>query len=274
MPELPSITIIGTGAVGSSLAIALHDAGYRLMSLINKSTDKAQDLLERLGAQIPISHTISDVQVGDVVFVCLPDDTLGNYSKEIQKVPNLAGKTVFHTSGVHAAVDVFSDLAEAGTEIGSTHPLQTFTKDTLATFKDVWVSLNGSDKAISLGRELFTNLGSKTFEIGNQEKVRFHTAAVMVCNYYVALVKAAEDLAGISNPSLKELMMPLMRQTLTNISEKELSNALTGPVARGDLGTIKKHLAAMPDEKSRDLYLILGHYAATLTNHDDVKSFF
>lgn len=269
MAYSPEITIIGLGAMGQSLANALQKKGFRIISVVSRSDCKSLDK-KRYYA---LGKSLNEIEIGDVIFLCLPDDQLENYAHEIAETISWKGKTVYHTSGVHNA-DVLSVLKLQGAEIGSTHPLQTFVRNEPASFEGIWVSLNGTPAANVLAKQIFERLGAHTFVIDNQQKVKLHTAAVMVCNYYVALVKAAEEVLDFPDSTLKQLMLPLMHQTLKNISEKSLNEALTGPVARGDLGTIQKHLAAMNEGNHKDLYLMLGNFAASLTNHHEIQSFF
>ena len=154
-----------------------------------------------------------------------------------------------HCSGADS-LGSLEPARQAGAHVGGFHPLQTFASVTHAI-----ENLPGSTFAIEsegdlfdLLKEMATALEGDWVKLRAEDKVLYHAAAVLASNYLVTLTKMATDLwrvFDVATPEATRALMPLLRGTLNNIENVGLPNCLTGPIARGDLGTIRKHIAAL-----------------------------
>ncbi|MFW6105583.1 MAG: Rossmann-like and DUF2520 domain-containing protein, partial [Chloroflexota bacterium] len=160
-----------------------------------------------------------------------------------------AGQNVVHCSGAHS-VDILEPARKLGAAVGSFHPLQTFADvdQAIENLPGSTFSLEAEEPLLSTMKELTLLLNGNWVELKPGDKVLYHAAAVFTCNYLVTLVKLALDLwldLGVSAKDATRALLPLLRGTINNIDNIGLPDCLTGPVARGDSGTIVRHLTAL-----------------------------
>lgn len=256
-----SYSVIGVGKLGKSLTAALHRAGYPLISLWNHNTDKARKLIGQLHLNADYGRLPSRAEdVGDIIFICVPDRQIESLVNQLTSI-ELKGKIVVHTSGGHPA-SVLQPLAENGASVAAFHPLQTFSGLlSPEVFENVWISIQGDQEAVSGLELLAKNLGAHPVEVSEDDKIRLHIAAIFASNYLVTLMDLARR--SVEAPELRQnlphMFRALMDQTLTNIRMQGPEKALTGPLSRGDISTVSKHLKKL--EANRDLsemYRLLG----------------
>ena len=240
------IGFIGAGTVGTALAVRLAKEGYPIVAVSSRSIQSAQ----RLAGMIPDCQTWENPQEvadrADLVFVTTPDDAV---LRVVSQINWHAGQSVLHCSGADSLLSL-EPARWAGATVGSFHPLQTFASVSQAidNLPGSMFALEAEEPLLTTLKELATSLEGKWVVLQGDDKVLYHVAAVMACNYMVTLVKLACDLwqtFGVSPEEATQALMPLLRGTVNNIGNVGLPNCLTGPIARGDLGTITKHLNAL-----------------------------
>jgi predicted short-subunit dehydrogenase-like oxidoreductase (DUF2520 family) len=246
MLDRVKIGIIGAGTVGTALAVRLHFKGCPLEAVASRSLSSAQRLVKAAGCgqvcQTP--QNVSDK--ADLVFLTTPDDAISSVVNLVKWHP---GQYVVHCSGADS-LDVLEPARVVGAKVGSFHPLQTF-----ASIQKAIENLPGSTFALEAEGDLLEILKAmaETLEghwikLGAGDKAAYHAAAVMTSNYLVTLVKLATDLwdsFGIPHQEAIQALMPLLKGTLNNIENLKVPNALTGPIARGDIGTVQIHLSTL-----------------------------
>lgn len=259
----PDISLIGSGSLGSALIRALHEQGYMICSIYNRTVSKALELAEKTGTAVTGSFPEKVAELGELVVVTVPDDLIGSVALRLANIDDSwNGRLIIHCSGVHTS-DVFDCLKEKGAQTAVFHPLQTFRPDSpTSAFTGVMIDIEGDPEACDLLRNLSNVLGARSAIIDREDKILVHLAAVFVCNYQVTLSEiAAKLLEKVSSPDFKDLE-PLMRQTLNNIINKGPGDALSGPLSRGDVDTIRKHLSILDEyPEMGDLYKLLGKYS-------------
>jgi predicted short-subunit dehydrogenase-like oxidoreductase (DUF2520 family) len=242
---------IGAGTAGTALAARLSDKGWPVVGVYSRSLSSAERLA-RLVPNCRAYYTSQElVDVAEMVFITTPDDVIGQVCSEVHWHK---GQSVLHCSGAHS-VDILGPAKKLGAAVGSFHPLQTFADvdQAIANLPGSTFGLEAEEPLLSTLKQLAFLLDGKWVELRPGDKVLYHTAAVFACNYLVTLVKLAVDLwkdFGVSSTQATEALLPLLRGTLNNIDSIGLPNCLTGPVARGDLGTIERHLKALGAENS------------------------
>ena len=240
------IGFIGAGVVGTALAIRLRDKGYAVAAVADADPASAERLSELVDGCRVCAGNQAVVDAADLVFVTTPDDAIGPTAGGLAW---RAGQSVVHCSGA-ASTDALEPAVRAGARVGGFHPLQSF-----ADFPQAMENLSGSVFAIEAEgelaetlREMAKSLGGKWIALEPADKPVYHAAAVFACNYLVAVVKLATDLlqaTGIPRREALEALLPMVRGTVNNLADAGLPEALTGPVARGDAGTLRKHLLAL-----------------------------
>lgn len=237
---------IGAGTTGTALAVRFSQKGCPVVAVASRTLTSAQKLAS-LVTNCQIYHTSQEVaDAAELVFITTPDDIIAGVCGEVQWH---AGQNVVHCSGAHS-VDILEPARKLGAAVGSFHPLQTFADvdQAIENLPGSTFSLEAEEPLLSTLKELTLLLNSNWVELKPGDKVLYHAAAVFACNYLVTLVKLALDLwrdFGVSSKEATRALLPLLNGTINNIENIGLPDCLTGPVARGDSGTILKHLAAL-----------------------------
>ncbi len=237
---------IGAGTTGTALAVRLSQKGCPVVAVSSRTLSSAQ----KLAGLVPncgVCHTAQEVaEAAGLVFITTPDDVIARVCSEVQWYE---GQSVVHCSGAHS-VDVLEPARRLGAAVGSFHPLQTFADvdQAIENLPGSTFALEAREPLLSTLKELTSLLKGNWVELKPGDKVLYHAAAVIACNYLVTLVKLALDLwqdLGVSSKEATRALLPLLRGTINNIDNIGLPDCLTGPVARGDSGTIERHLSAL-----------------------------
>jgi predicted short-subunit dehydrogenase-like oxidoreductase (DUF2520 family) len=240
------IGFIGAGTTGTALAVRLSQKGCPVMAVSSRTLSSAQKLAGLL-ANCRVCHTAQELaDAAELVFITTPDDVIAQVCGEVKW---REGQSVVHCSGAHS-VDILEPARKLGAAVGSFHPLQTFADvdQAIENLSGSAFALEGEEPLLSMLKELTSLLNGNWVELKPGDKVLYHTAAVFACNYLVTLVKLALDLwqdFGVSPKKATRALLPLLTGTINNIGSIGLPDCLTGPVARGDSGTIERHLNAL-----------------------------
>ena len=243
---MPKIGFIGAGTVGTALAITLHERGYAVIAVASRSKSSADRLASRVPECKSFEKKQSVADVAELVFITTPDDVIAQVAAELNWHQ---GQSVAHCSGAHS-LDILEPARKAGAQAGAFHPLQTFANvaHAIKNLPGSTFGLEAEGELLDTLKGMAQDLDGTWVKLGAGDKVLYHTAAVFACNYLVTLMKMATDLwqtFGVPTPEATRALLPLLRGTINNLENVGLPNCLTGPIARGDLGTIKKHLEAL-----------------------------
>ena len=244
------IGIIGAGSVGSALAIKLAENGYEIVAVSSRTPAGAEKLAQTIkGCHAAVGTNQMVADMAEIVFITTPDTVIPEVAATIQWHK---GQSVVHCSGADST-EILQPARQRGAIIGVFHPLQT-----LASVKQAISNIPGSTFAIEAEEPLLTTLKEmaeslhcRWIELKAENKVVYHAAAVIASNYLVTLVKLADDLwetFGIPREQATQALLPLLKGTLNNIESVGIPQALTGPIARGDIDTVKKHITALQKE--------------------------
>ncbi len=262
------VSIIGTGRLGRCLALAMREHGVEVYSLFNRTETVAADLARQLGSPVCGAFPQNIGEIAPLTFICVSDDIISRTAGRLASLSDdLQGYAFVHCSGGRSSGELRT-LALHGARTASFHPVQTFPqKPSPAAFRRIWVSLEGEAGLLEVLELLAHLLGARTVRVSAGQKRYLHIAAVLACNYVASLAAAAEKLlpAAENESQRLEVLEPLMRQTLERILSEGPVAALGGPLQRGDIRTLEKHLQALEtNPELRDLYVGLGRYTASL----------
>ena len=275
----PSFAIVGCGKVGTALAIFLARAGYVPAGFASKSLSSAKHL-----ADIVFSNHFSDIpwhitRAADVVFITTPDSAIEETCSVIAQNAGFTNHAVvLHCSGALSS-SVLSHAKTCNARIGSMHPLQSFASADYRNnpFKGIIVSVEGDAPAVNIAKTIAADLGGTAVTLLTEAKTLYHASAVAASNYLVTLIDLAVQLiqeAGIHRRDAFNLLRPLIEGTLSNIEKVGVRKALTGPIARGDVKTVKKHVEEIgfkrPDLLA--LYKLLGLYTVDIAAAENTVS--
>jgi len=251
-----NITFIGSGNLGSHLAIRLHRAGFRLSQIFSKDIINAKRtaLQVKAGAISNLNQLNNDA---DIYFVCVKDDAIPEIASHIR----LNEKIIAHTSAsVPAEV-----LQQCSVNYGVFYPLQSFSKDIEPDFRHIPVFIEGSNgKVKQILTEAAKTISETVYEADEQKRLALHVAAVFANNFPNYFFAIAEKIVKKEGWSLK-VLLPLINETVRKIQSNSPADMQTGPAIRGDEATVQKHLHYLADEKSlRQLYELLTNNISQL----------
>ena len=240
------IGFIGAGTAGTALSILLSKNGYHVMAVSSRTLASAEKLAKAVGGCHVFKNSQGVADNAEVIFITTPDDAI---SKVASQARWHSGQSVVHCSGADST-DILEPARKQGARTGVFHPLQTFagTEQAIANIPGSTFAVEAEEPLLSTLKKMANAVGGYCIELKASDKVAYHAAAVIACNYLVTLVKLATDLwqtFSVPPPRSTRALLPLIRGTLSNIENIGIPDCLTGPIARGDTGTIKKHLDAL-----------------------------
>jgi len=243
------IGFIGAGTVGTALAVSLARCGYAVTGVASRALASAQRLGSRVAGCRALLTAQDVADLCDLVFITTPDEAIGPVAQRVRWRP---GSSVVHCSGADST-DILEPARLAGAHVGCFHPLQTLVslEYALDNLPGSTFALEGEEPLLGLLKQMALDLGGRWVVLRPEDKVLYHTAAVLACNYLVTLVKLSTDLwktFGVGQKEAAEALLPLLRGTINNIARVGLPHCLTGPIARGDTLTVIKHLTALGQE--------------------------
>jgi predicted short-subunit dehydrogenase-like oxidoreductase (DUF2520 family) len=267
----PSFAIVGCGRVGTALAKYLAEAGYIPAGLASKSLSSAKRVADLTGS-VNFTDTAWEVtRKADIVFITTPDGAIKEACDSIAVKNGFnSGSVVLHCSGALTSTMLLT-ARNCGASIGSMHPLQSFasTEYSHNPFSGIVTSVEGDKKATDAASLVAAALGSGCVTIKTEAKILYHASAVVASNYLVTLLDLSLNLirqAGVPADEAFRSLKPLIDGTLSNIEKLGVHDALTGPIARGDIQTIENHILEIGSETPHllPLYKILGLYTVEI----------
>lgn len=237
--------IVGTGRLGTSLALALSQAGFRVTKVAGRNAERVEAVARRVSGAEAASAAVV-VASCDVVWLAVPDDALQALAEGL---PWRRGQAAVHGSGA-LELAVLDAAARAGALRGCLHPLQSFPELAGAPerFSGIACGFEGDGPLGALLERVAQALGGSAFSLAGVDRARYHAAAVLASNHVVALHAAAArvwQLAGLPLELARPALAPLTRAVAEGLGQRPLEAVLTGPLARGDVATIERHLQAL-----------------------------
>jgi predicted short-subunit dehydrogenase-like oxidoreductase (DUF2520 family) len=249
----------------------LHRSGNRIVAVVSRNKRSAQ----QCGMLVSCRNCSDDVAIippsTNLIVIAVPDGSIRSIADSLARLPNLNAKglCVFHTSGALTS-DELAPLALKGGTVFSLHPVQTFPKqkslrDQIRAMKGITYGVEGSGQSVRTATLLVKQLGGIPLVVPKEAKILYHCACVIASNYAVTLVGAIETLAGQFTKRKSNPFKALIETSIANALESGAGKALTGPIVRGDVEIISRHLGSIRDPDIRSLYRSLGVYALKLT---------
>lgn len=264
--QVNKIAIVGAGVVGTALASLLKEKGYALCGMAGRGEESLKKAAAIVGGEVRTTTAPEEItQEADLVFITTSDSAIEEVCEGIAgKGGFRPGQIVVHTSGALPST-ILKSAQEKGALIASIHPLQSFAnvKEAVKILPSSIFNLEGDPKAIPILTEMVQELGGKPLTIATREKPLYHAAAVVACNLLVTLVYLSYRLfeaIDIPQEDAAQALLPLIKGTVNNIEHLGPAKALTGPIARGDVGVIRGHLDALKtvDPRFTDIYCAIS----------------
>jgi predicted short-subunit dehydrogenase-like oxidoreductase (DUF2520 family) len=248
LPELNKqsrIAVVAAGRLGSSLAIAMAEAGYNVASVSSRRSDHRDWLNSRIGDAIAVESAQTATNMANIVFITAPDAAIEEICSIIEWRSHQA---VIHCAGV-LPLSVIDSAQGSGAETAGFHPLQTFpSPESSDRLRDVSFATEAEKPELRTWLDtLATDLGGSSFPIVSSQRAAYHASAVMACGLLAGLTGLAAEMwepLGIARADALQRLIPLLKATIDALDEKGLPSAITGPFVRGDVDTISTHLLA------------------------------
>lgn len=245
-PGRLGVGIIGAGKVGAVLGAALRAAEHAIVG-VSAVSEASRERAETLLPGVPVLEVQDIVERAELVLLAVPDDALGGLVEGLAKLGAWqAGQLVAHTSGRYG-VGVLNPVRAAGAIPLALHPAMTFTGMSLDLTRllDCTFGVTADAAMLPIAQALVVEMGAEPVAIAEADRPLYHAALAHGSNHLVTLVaQSAELLRGIGVEAPDRMLGPLLRATLENALASGES-ALTGPVARGDVGTVRAHAVAL-----------------------------
>ncbi len=240
--RIDSVSIIGYGRLGSLFHRSLKSTGIVEFQVVRRN--EWPDRLKKL------------------VLICVPDSDIESVSKKIAHTfSDLQDKVIIHCSGT-VGISVLNSLQQKGAIVGCFHPMMAVSEET-KSFHNVTFDVCGSTSFINIAESLTQVLGARIVVVDEAEKTNLHIASVVASNYLVTLMHISQEIAGSNSQnqdSLQPAFLSLMQSAVDNLANSLPKDALSGPIARGDVGTVSDHIEILKKQHSDnlDLYKCLG----------------
>ena len=244
--ETTTIGFIGAGAVGGSLAVAMHRAGYPVVSVASRTHASAESFASRIPGCVPYRSMQRLVDSVGFVFITTPDDSIGPVCNSVRWSE---GQGVAHCSGA-ASLDLLDGAAARGAFVGAFHPLQAFSsvEEGAQNIPGTTFGIEAAPELQEYLDQLASDIGGNPISLRAEDKVLYHLSGVLMGNLLTVLVSVAASIWPKFDHTRDEgvrALTPMMGAVARNLAGVGVPQAVAGPFPRGDVGTIRKHLEAL-----------------------------
>jgi predicted short-subunit dehydrogenase-like oxidoreductase (DUF2520 family) len=244
--EKQRIAILGPGKVGTAMGHLLRKAGYDIVAVAGRSLEKAQRAAACTGGE-PTTDFVHAARGADCILITTTDDAVAPVCEAVAEGGGVQrGSKVVHTSGV-GGLDLLREAKRHGAWVACIHPLQTFAdvESAIGKIPGSTFGITADEEILPWACRIVEDLGGRPFHVPGENKALYHAAACMASNYLVTLMVLVEEIygrMGLSREDAIRAFWPLVQGTIANIETKGTIPSLTGPIARGDGGTVRKHV--------------------------------
>lgn len=240
------IGFVGAGTVGKTLAVSFSRQGYCVKGSASRRAESAHSLAELVPGCVVFDSLNDLARACDVVFITTSDDAIPKIASSISW---RLGQGAVHCSGA-ASLDVFGRAESQGALLGSFHPLQAFSsvENGLESISGTTFGIEGGQAMREFLQEMAEAIGGNPIFLRPEDKAIYHLSGVMMGNLLTALGATASQLwevLGMKREDGIKALVPMMRQVSINLETSGIPGAVAGPYARGDIGTVNKHLEAL-----------------------------
>ena len=243
------IGFVGAGVLGSGLALALHGLGYEVRAVSSRSASSAANLAARISGCRPMDGAQDVADASALVFITTPDRAIEPVAASVRWHP---GQWVVHCCGA-AGRSILRPAEDEGAATGAFHPFQTFAgldspEQAAARLYGVTFALSAQGPLEEFLKDLAAALGGRAVVMDEELRPLYHAAAVLSCGYLVTLLQSAVQVwqaAGYTEEEGLEAVIALSKATVEVVGQLGPETGVTGPLVRGDVGTVRGHLEAL-----------------------------
>jgi len=262
----PQVAIVGAGSLANFLAPALRKSGYTITEIISRDSPlsllNARRLAKKVGARAVTAK--SAALDAALLWFCVPDREIRAAAASLADRAGDKVRFAIHSSGALTSREL-DPLRKSGIAVASVHPLMTFVPGGHPSLARVPFAVEGDVAATGVARRVVRDLGGDSFALPATRKAAYHAWATLTSPLLLAFLVTLEEaavVAGLAREDARRKSLPIMRQTLENYSRLGPQNSFSGPIIRGDVKTVAKHLAVLRKHpQARDVYVALARSA-------------
>jgi|Wag4MinimDraft_11_1082651.scaffolds.fasta_scaffold01090_5 predicted short-subunit dehydrogenase-like oxidoreductase (DUF2520 family) len=276
------VVIIGAGRTGTVMGYLLKKSGFEIIGVKNKHLASAHKSVELIGAGEAFNDIDlkNNLKFADLIIITTPDDIIAQMAELLLQYDLKDSVCLMHMSGLHSS-HILNKKHKKGINVFSLHPLQAVSSfdEGIKSLPDATFSLEGDKKGLEIAKLVADRLNLNYHLMKSESKVLYHTAAVVASNYMVTIINSSYKIlqkAGIEDKDIKGGILNLVKGTLSNLQKMPPEEALTGPIERNDINTIREHrkeLKKLAYEQLK-LYDVLGAYTASMAGKDRLVALF
>jgi predicted short-subunit dehydrogenase-like oxidoreductase (DUF2520 family) len=262
MTRKPRIAIIGAGNLGSALAVSLRKAGFTVDAVIARAKGNSIKRAQRLAKQVG-ARALTDAAdlKAELVWFCVPDSEIGRAARALAQRFQWKGNVALHSSGALTS-DELEPLRERGASVAAVHPLMTFVAGSRPALTGVPFAIEGDLRAVRIAHQIVRELGGQPFAIRKKDKAAYHAWGTFASPLLTVLLATTERVAvaaGVKRRAAVRRMIPILLQTLANYAQQGAAKSFSGPIIRGDVDTVKRHLKVLESiPAAREVYASLA----------------
>jgi predicted short-subunit dehydrogenase-like oxidoreductase (DUF2520 family) len=243
---MKNIVLVGSGNVATHLGLSLVNKGYAIKQIWSKKLKNANILAKKLNSTS--TDTLNNIKNADLYIVAVRDDALQSVIQQLNV------NNIIHTSG-SIGLEVFDNKFK---NYGVFYPLQTFNKEVGLDFSKTPICIEANNeffenKLMNIGNDL----SEKVVKMSSKQRKQLHIAAVFACNFTNHMFTIADTILAKSDIDFK-LLLPLINQTVKNLTENKPCQVQTGPAKRKDKKIIQNHINNLSDKKTKELYKLIS----------------
>jgi len=262
MAGKPLVAIVGAGNLGAALALSLQRVGYSIEAVIARSRGASLKKAERLAKEVGALALVDPVALrAHLIWFCVPDAEIARVARALAGKVDWKGRVALHSSGALTS-DELAVLRGRGASAASVHPLMTFVPGSRPSLAGVPFALEGDAAALRVARHVLEDMGSHVYPIRKKDKAVYHAWGTFASPLFTVLLATAEQvaaLAGVNPKAAKRRMIPILLQTLANYAAFDAAGAFSGPIVRGDVDTVQRHLRVLRNvPAAREVYAALA----------------
>jgi predicted short-subunit dehydrogenase-like oxidoreductase (DUF2520 family) len=273
-----TVAIVGAGRVGRTLGRKLRELGWNIGPVVTRSAATARAAVRAIAEGVPHAGLTRQILAADVVLLATPDYAVADVAARLarQGGEEWRGKVVLHTSG-SLSRDALNALTRCGASTGSMHPMQTFSGRGRTDLEGVIFGIDGDARALRVGRQIARALGGVPVVVNGANRVAYHAAGGFAAQHVLSVMEAGTRIlmsVGFTRRLASRALLNLARQTLDNFERLGPRATWTGPLARGDFGTVEKHMAALRrlPREYREVYASLTRLAVAMLAAQDTRT--
>jgi predicted short-subunit dehydrogenase-like oxidoreductase (DUF2520 family) len=260
------VAIVGAGSLATCLASALRESGYTITEIVSRGSSRSRLRARRLAAIVGARAVATQAAILDaeLLWFCVPDREIRAAALSLAARLREGPRFAFHSSGALTSREL-DPLRRKGASVGSVHPLMTFVPGARPALAGVPFALEGDAAATRVARRIVRALGGESFSLPARRKAAYHAWATMTSPLLLAFLVTLEEAAlaaGLTRQDSRRKSLPIIRQTLANYAHLGPKHSFSGPIIRGDVETVAKHLAVLKKHgETRAVYVALARSA-------------